>query len=97
MSCIMGHFCNYCDLWLGFQCPASVASQIYPGRSSKNQLVASPVLGIWYFLSLGCLEDPTLCESYQRLRDKFGKLYKADWCQWPSAQLMNFLFVLPQF
>lgn len=97
MSCIMGHFCNYCDLWLGFQCPASVASQMYPGRSSKNQLVASPVLGIWYFLSLGCLEDPTLCQSYQRLRDKFGKLYKADWCLWPSAQLMNFLFVLPQF
>lgn len=40
---------------------------------------------------LGCLEDPTLCESYQGQRDKFGKFYKADWCVWPSAQLMNFL------
>nr|XP_019605974.1 PREDICTED: mpv17-like protein 2 [Rhinolophus sinicus] len=92
-----GPLLHYCDLWLDFQCPACVASQMYPGRSSKSQLVASPVLGIWYFLSLGCLEDPTLCESYQGLRDKFGKLYKADWCVWPSAQLMNFLFVLPQF
>ncbi|KAM9243570.1 mpv17-like protein 2 isoform 2-T2 [Dugong dugon] len=89
MGCSMGPFLHYWYLWLDRLLPASGLRSL-PTILKKvlvDQLVASPVIGVWYFLGLGRLESQTLDESCQELRDKFWEFYK----------LVNFLFVPSRF
>uniref|UniRef100_Q567V2-2 Isoform 2 of Mpv17-like protein 2 n=1 Tax=Homo sapiens TaxID=9606 RepID=Q567V2-2 len=74
VGCSMGPFLHYWYLSLDRLFPAS-GLRGFPNVLKKvlvDQLVASPLLGVWEF-------------------------YKADWCVWPAAQFVNFLFVPPQF
>ncbi|KAK1342504.1 hypothetical protein QTO34_015269 [Cnephaeus nilssonii] len=89
VGCSMGPFLHYWYLWLDRLLPASGLRGL-PNVLRKvlvDQLVASPLLGVWYFLGIGSLEGQSLEESCQELRDKFWEFYK----------LVNFLFVPPQF
>ncbi|XP_010212862.1 PREDICTED: mpv17-like protein 2 [Tinamus guttatus] len=90
IGCSMGPLMHYWYLWLDGAFPASGFKSIRTVLKKVliDQLVASPALGVWYFLGKS---------AATRLMAALLKAERADWCVWPAAQLLNFLFLPPKY
>lgn len=58
-----------------------------------DQVIGSPINISVLFITLGLLERKKLAEIGQEMKDKFIRLYKAEWIVWPPAQIINFYWL----
>ncbi|TNM87779.1 hypothetical protein fugu_006000 [Takifugu bimaculatus] len=79
--------------------------RLYAGRAMKtvakkvliDQLVGSPTIWFFFFMGMSITEGNTAAEGLEEFKEKFWEFYKADWCVWPPAQMINFYFLPPKF
>lgn len=83
---------HYWYIWLDRVLPsASIRTAVK--KVLIEQILASPILSALFFMGIGSLEGQALNESLNEFRSKFWELYKAEWCVWPPAQIINFYFL----
>lgn len=58
-----------------------------------DQVIGSPINISVLFITLGFLERRNLAEIGKEMKDKFIRLYTAEWIVWPPAQIINFYWL----
>ncbi|NWV89078.1 M17L2 protein, partial [Machaerirhynchus nigripectus] len=99
VGCSLGPLMHYWYLWLDSAFPARGVRSLRTVLKKVliDQLVASPGMGAWYFM--GAWGRPALHRhpDTPTLTQLLLAPPQADWCVWPAAQILNFLFVPPAY
>ncbi|XP_078114816.1 mpv17-like protein 2 [Sander vitreus] len=96
VGCSMGPVMHCWYIWLD-KVLVGKALKTVGKKVLADQLISTPFLGMWYFSGMAVMEERTLTEGLKEFKDKFWEMYRADWCFWPPAQMINFYFISPKF
>ncbi|XP_059607906.1 mpv17-like protein 2 [Phlebotomus argentipes] len=88
-----------CHYWYNF------IDGFLPGRTLRmvlkkvvlDQIIGSPLVISTLFITLGALEGHSGEEIIEEMKQKFIRLYTAEWIVWPPAQIINFLWLSPKY
>lgn len=58
-----------------------------------DQFIFSPIMIVTFFGSVALFEADPLENFKEEVKDKFIRLYRAEWMVWPPAQIINFYFL----
>uniref|UniRef100_A0A7G3AK46 Uncharacterized protein n=1 Tax=Lutzomyia longipalpis TaxID=7200 RepID=A0A7G3AK46_LUTLO len=84
-----------CHYWYNF------IDNFLPGRTLRlvlkkvvlDQMIGSPLVISTLFVTLGLLDGQSRSEIVDEMKQKFIRLYTAEWIIWPPAQIINFLWL----
>uniref|UniRef100_A0A1B0CQT8 Uncharacterized protein n=1 Tax=Lutzomyia longipalpis TaxID=7200 RepID=A0A1B0CQT8_LUTLO len=84
-----------CHYWYNF------IDNFLPGRTLRlvlkkvvlDQIIGSPLVISTLFVTLGLLDGQSRSEIVDEMKQKFIRLYTAEWIIWPPAQIINFLWL----
>ncbi|XP_015108459.1 mpv17-like protein 2 [Diachasma alloeum] len=85
---ICHHWYNYLDARMPGKTIGIVMKKLV-----LDQLICSPLYIGVFFVTLGILENTSWPDLKAEMREKFHKLYLAEWIIWPPAQIFNFYFL----
>uniref|UniRef100_A0A8D0C2M5 Mpv17-like protein 2 n=1 Tax=Salvator merianae TaxID=96440 RepID=A0A8D0C2M5_SALMN len=97
-GCFMGPPLHYWYLWVDRITPKKGSQRIKTviTKVALDQTFA-PAFGCWYFVVMGLLQGHTLSYSLNEFKEKFWDYYLAELTLWPTAQMINFLFLPPHY
>lgn len=97
-GCTMGPLLHYWYFWV---------DKITPRKGIQHVKVVivkvavdqgfAPFFGCWYFTMMGLLQGHSLADSLKEFREKFWEYFLAELTLWPTAQMINFLFLPPRY
>ncbi|KAG5672111.1 hypothetical protein PVAND_002266 [Polypedilum vanderplanki] len=89
----VGVFCHFWYQYLDSKLPGRTFKTVMR-KVLVDQIIASPIVISLFFITLGVVRRESLEETMNEIRQKFIRLYKAEWIVWPTAQVINF-WILP--
>ncbi|XP_004537761.1 mpv17-like protein 2 [Ceratitis capitata] len=88
----VGAICHYWYKFLDNRMPGRTI-RIVMKKIVLDQLICSPLYISAFFMTMGALEDKSIKETWQEMKEKSWKLYAAEWMVWPPAQFINFYWL----
>lgn len=90
----VGIFCHHWYNYLDHKIPGKRHIRTVFKKVMVDQLIASPIVILLFFATLGIMKQETLPEAIEEIKNKWIRLYAAEWVVWPPAQIINF-YLLP--
>ena len=91
---VVGVFCHHWYNFLDHRIPGKRHIRTVFKKVMVDQLIASPIVILLFFVTLGLMKQESAAETMQEMKNKWIRLYAAEWIVWPPAQMINF-YLLP--